>query len=672
MNKKFNIWGALFGAGVLLTASGFAHAATKTWANPVSGRWDNANNWTPVGAPQNGDDVIINTPGTYTVTYVPANGQTDMNTVNIGGASGKQTLTKASFTLNIANSSTIGANGILTQSSGTIGGGGILTDNGVFNFSGGTLSGTLAGSTLEINSSGSLVLSGTTKVLQRNVNNDGKITWPSGTGSLNIGSGLTVKNNNSFVINTNAPITRVGNVGANPVILNNFSFVKDGGGVTQLGNVDFTNTFIANLNSGTLSVNGVYNQTGGETGLNGGSLSSTSPIGINGGILTGSGNVTGSVNNGGGTVTPSSSNGIGVISISGNYTQGAGGTYKVEVNGPTPAQYDVLNVGGAATLNGALNVSVQYPEMSGESYQVLNYASRSGAFNPVSITGAALDTIYNPTNLTLAVVTLTTNLTTPQNGAFVIAPSTFFGTATRTPASGAAITGVAIQVVRDSDGFYYNGSSFQAAPATFPANFDAATGKFSTNTGPNSSKVIDGQTFTITAIATDANGNTGSGNVVNVRVDNTTPLITSDNAPPQNGTVANLPGALTGTATDPNGPAGTSSGLAYARYTLRRKSDKFYYNGTGFQEAFAQIADNSATTAANSGATVNYSLPLPSNLPDDTYILIIASVDKVNLNSAGASIVRTFTLDSSMTLNTAAMKSAPSAAKAAGGSGGSS
>src|SRR5205823_1268547 len=82
----------------------------------------------------------------------------------------------------------------------------------------------------------------------------------------------------------------------------------------------------------------------------------------------------------------------------------------VDIGGLSPgSQYDRLAVGGAATLAGTLNVSMAngYTPNSGNTFQVITYASRSGAFSTVNGlelgNGLTLYPDYNPTNLTLRV-----------------------------------------------------------------------------------------------------------------------------------------------------------------------------------------------------------------------------------------------------------------------------
>ena len=659
MQSRFKWLSGLAVMGLMCTASASAHAVTKTWSAPVSGRFNDPARWSPVGVPQNGDDVFITVAGTYTVTYTPGSvggaPQTDFSSFTLGGGAGAQTLSKTSNTLNTTSGLTVNTSGVLTQGNGNLGGAGAITNNGTFNFNGGAIT---PGGTFNV-AGGTLVLGAANKTLQRDLTNAATINWPAGAGSLNLAAGVAITNSGLFNITTSAPITRL-TVGANPTITNNGSFIKGIGGTTQLNAVNFVNGGNAVL-AGTLATSGTYTQNGGATDLAGGSLSSTNLISIAGGSVLGTGNITGSVSNTGAAVAPRNPGGagagdIGTISISGNYTQSAGGSYNVDINGTTAGtQYDVLNVGGAATLAGPLNANVTYSEMGGDAFQVLNYGSRTGTFSPVNVTGAVLDTQYNANNLRLIAAILTATITTPQDGGFVTAPQKVVGTFARNPQlnGNTGLQSVQITIRENETGLFWNGSSFVAGPVSFPAEFvNPVNGGFGTNNGPGTNDVTDGNTYTITATATDTNGNTVTSDPVTVTSDKLRPTITSNNAPANRSTIVALPTPQTGTATDPNGARGTSSGLRDVRLTLLRNSDKMYWNGTMWQSAFIQLIDASATTPSNSGAPVPYSfsnLPQPGNDPQtnltpDLYSLAIISYDRTGKNSGAGSISRTFTV----------------------------
>ena len=55
------------------------------------------------------------------------------------------------------------------------------------------------------------------------------------------------------------------------------------------------------------------------------------------------------------------------INVKGNYTQNAGGTLQLNVAGANPGQYDSLNVGGNAALDGTLQlISLGFQPKAGD------------------------------------------------------------------------------------------------------------------------------------------------------------------------------------------------------------------------------------------------------------------------------------------------------------------
>ena len=112
-----------------------------------------------------------------------------------------------------------------------------------------------------------------------------------------------------------------------------------------------------------------------------------------------------------GSVGPGSS--PGALTITGSYTQTASGALDVEIGGlASGTQFDVLNVTGAATLDGALNLSVVGGFAPGdtESFRILTFASRSGDFatkNGLSLgAGRFFDPVFDATGLTLGVTSV--------------------------------------------------------------------------------------------------------------------------------------------------------------------------------------------------------------------------------------------------------------------------
>ena len=108
------------------------------------------------------------------------------------------------------------------------------------------------------------------------------------------------------------------------------------------------------------------------------------PIGVDiaGGTLTGTGTINASVLNAG-TVQVNPPGGTGLLAINGNYTQAATGELNVNIGGlAAGSQFDQLNVSGAVTLAGGLNINLVngYTPPSGDSYRILTFGSRTGDF----------------------------------------------------------------------------------------------------------------------------------------------------------------------------------------------------------------------------------------------------------------------------------------------------
>ena len=100
------------------------------------------------------------------------------------------------------------------------------------------------------------------------------------------------------------------------------------------------------------------------------------------GVLAGSGQVNGNVTNTSGSVRPGNSPGH--LTVAGNYTQSAGGTLQVEVDGT--AAFDQLEVTGVASFAGTLAIVNGFTPASTDTFQIVTSASRNGTF--ATVTGA--------------------------------------------------------------------------------------------------------------------------------------------------------------------------------------------------------------------------------------------------------------------------------------------
>jgi len=212
-------------------------AATISWTNTAGGNWSAAANWSGGALPAAADTVLITAPGTYAVTQ---DVNVTVTSLTLGGASGRQTLTNAGYTLTLNGASGVAANGVLGFGNGTLTGAGLLTLNGLCLWGAGNWSGPVL-----VAAGGALDLVGNTdKGLFGSVTNQGTITW-SGTNQLLMGGGrIHNQSGGLFEIRNNQ---NVASLGGAPTIQNSGTIRKSAvGGVTVIG--------VPLINSGTLDV----------------------------------------------------------------------------------------------------------------------------------------------------------------------------------------------------------------------------------------------------------------------------------------------------------------------------------------------------------------------------------------------------------------------------------
>jgi autotransporter-associated beta strand protein len=151
------------------------------------------------------------------------------------------------------------------------------------------------------------------------------------------------------------------------------------GGAAALG--------LVKIGAGTLTLGG-SNTCSGGTGISNGTLLVHGSIGTGavavaaGATLGGTGTVNGTVFSAG-TVAPGAS--PGVLTLAGDYTQAVDGVLSVEIGGAS--EYDVLVVGGAATLGGTLEVALVngYVPTTNDLFVILNAGSVDGAFSVTNL-----------------------------------------------------------------------------------------------------------------------------------------------------------------------------------------------------------------------------------------------------------------------------------------------
>jgi hypothetical protein len=166
---------------------------------------------------------------------------------------------------------------------------------------------------------------------------------------------------------------------------------------------------------------GVLTQTSGTSDVEGTLVLQSATIG--GGELTGNGTVQGNVTvNNNGVVQPGDFTAPGTLTIQGNYIQQSNGALDLRFGA---GQFDVLNITGAATLGGTLNLSVLagVTFFAGETFDVVNFASSSGTFSTVNGldlgNGFAFQVEYQPTDV-LLVVNGSSGPSAPEPGTWVL------------------------------------------------------------------------------------------------------------------------------------------------------------------------------------------------------------------------------------------------------------
>ncbi len=196
-----------------------------------------------------------------------------------------------------------------------------------------------------------------------------------------------------------------GGGGGYPIFANAGTFQKSISTGTTLVDTDFNNAGTVLANSGTIQFRHLR-QTDGVIDLNGGDILADEDMELNGGALAGSGTITGTVRNNSGTVGPGHS--PGKITIAGNYFQGADGVLNIEIGGGAPTEYDQLEVTGAASLNGTLNVTLinGFRPNMGDVFQIIPNGSLAGTFAAVHTIGFTGQVNYNAGAITVTVLTV--------------------------------------------------------------------------------------------------------------------------------------------------------------------------------------------------------------------------------------------------------------------------
>jgi hypothetical protein len=276
----------------------------------------------------------------------------------VAGPIAATTLTVSGATATLNGATTVNT---LTLSGGTLGGSGLVTVASAMTWTGGTLAG--PGKVVVVPTA-SLALSGNPQ-LDTELDNEGTATWTSGALVMDNG---TLVNSGTFTAASSSTLVSEGSGGTN-TFSNTGTFTDQGPGTVQ-----FTQFFtgVAFNNAGTVIVDA-------------GTL-----------LLTAPGTNTGTITIAAGAI----------LSISGNFTEAGSGSLTVDIGGTGTNQFGQITVSGTAALNGTLNLVLVngFVPTSGQSFQIITWASESGAFSTINNPAGTMFTVsYNPLDLNLTV-----------------------------------------------------------------------------------------------------------------------------------------------------------------------------------------------------------------------------------------------------------------------------
>lgn len=341
------------------------------------------------------------------------------------------------------NGATVNAGHTFQQLSGALGGTGDFTVVGIFQWSGGTQVG--PGETIIVSSNDVAIINGSdTKTLDLRVLNvsTGSALVVDGGGSVSFANGAEISVSGSFTFTSGATMSDAG--GAASSIR-----VQPGGSLNKVDSADtfievpFANGGLLTFSNGAVSFLDTFTQISGTTILGDGDVSFAIPAEFQGGILSGAGMITGDINNTGAIIRPGSS--PGEITITGDYTQGVGGTLDIEINGLIVGEdFDRLIVSGNVSLDGTLIAALGFTPSPGDTFAIITGASFSGDFATTTIP-SDLSTLEGATSFSLRVPFLPPGVVRLANldgtNGFVI-----------TPGSPADLLGVSVTGLGDING----------------------------------------------------------------------------------------------------------------------------------------------------------------------------------------------------------------------------
>jgi hypothetical protein len=354
---------------------------------------------------------IVNITGTYNVS-----GTTSINHSTVNFNPGMTLVSLGVLVLDDASTVNFSSGTPITQSTFTLAGLSTLTGSdsftvtNLFNWRGGTISG-----------SGAFIANGGISfgtpayykyLVGRTLTNLGSAAWADGyQAAVFLNDGAIFNNLGSFEARDDANIATQSGV----VAFNNAGTFQKSAGTGFSGMfVPFNNSGTVTIQSGTLFLNGTYTQLAGSTVLNGGALQAAAPgtINIQAGTLSGFGNLTANLVNSG-AASPGGQADPGLLNVIGSSTtqDPNNASLNFRIGGRTPGtDFDKLAVTGNAVLGGTLNVSLigGFTPVAGDSFSIATFGSGAGSFGVTNLPplpgGLTWNVQYTPTSLTLGVL----------------------------------------------------------------------------------------------------------------------------------------------------------------------------------------------------------------------------------------------------------------------------
>lgn len=349
------------------------------------------------GSIQNNSNLIFNRSSGYTHSgVISGTGSVTFN------SSGNTTLTAPNSyqggstilrgTLSIGNNTALGSGDV------TIAGNCIISSAGQVTIANNIALGSALSITMQGNSNYTLsgVLSGSSTIIKNGVSTLTLSGNNINTGTITVSNGTLQGTTSSIVV----PI-----VNNSSVIFSQSTNGVYAQNISGTGNLSINGTGIVTL-SGTHTF-------GGGTTLNAGTLIVTGQLGgavtVNpGATLKGTGTVTGNVACSGGIVAPGTS--IGILNINGALTLGSASTTQIELS---PSTSSKLEVGGAANIDGTLNLVFDAGNYSSTAFTILSATTTTGTFSSITASGMPGNINYSlqyPGNSIILNLTVGSNL----------------------------------------------------------------------------------------------------------------------------------------------------------------------------------------------------------------------------------------------------------------------